>query len=188
MTAVPADDVGLAAFNALAPERARADLRGCNAARGWAEMVERRRPYGDRGAVLAAAGEASADLSDADVDEGLAAHPRIGRPAAGGRWSREEQSGVRRADEALALGNRDYERRFGRRYLVCATGLDGEHLLADLRGRLDNDDDTERRVVAGELAKIARLRVAKLLDELGAERERSIECGTGHTGPAGVRP
>ncbi|NUS08957.1 MAG: 2-oxo-4-hydroxy-4-carboxy-5-ureidoimidazoline decarboxylase, partial [Nonomuraea sp.] len=107
-----------------------------------------------------------------DVLEALSAHPRIGERAAGegreSRWSRQEQSGV--PDDlraALAAGNRAYEQRFGHVYLVCATGLSGSELLARLRARLGNDEETERGVVRDELAKITRLRLGKLMEEEG---------------------
>jgi len=173
VTAVTAADQGVAAFNELPADRAMAELTVCNAATGWAEALARGRPYPDRAAVTAAAEGASDALTVADVRVALDAHPRIGERT-DSRWSRDEQSGVRREEStlaALATGNRDYEERFGQIYLVCATGLDAEELLADVRARLDNDDAAEERVVAGELAKIAQLRVGKLLDELAGGRQ-----------------
>ena len=64
--------------------------------------------------------------------------------------------------EALAAGNREYERRFGHIYLVCATGKSADELLATLETRLTNDPATELRVAAAEQAKITRLRLEKL--------------------------
>ncbi|MGW5485770.1 2-oxo-4-hydroxy-4-carboxy-5-ureidoimidazoline decarboxylase [Streptosporangium sandarakinum] len=93
-------------------------------------------------------------------------------PGAGGReasWSRREQSGVAGADPAvlaaLAEGNRAYEARFGHIYLVRAAGLTAGEMLDRLRARLRNDEETERDVVRTELAGIARLRVARLLED-----------------------
>lgn len=167
------DDPGVAAFNGLPEDRALAELAVCNAATGWAAAIEAGRPYADRLAVLAAADRISAGLAVAAVRVALDGHPRIGARADGGeagsRWSQDEQSGVRREEATLASlerGNRDYEERFGHIYLVCASGLDAEQILADLRARLANDEQTEQRVVAGELAKIATLRLGKLLDEM----------------------
>ncbi len=84
-----------------------------------------------------------------------------------GGWSKQEQSGLADADVAvrtqLAEANRRYEQRFGQVYLVCATGRSAEELLELCRRRLHNDPDTERGVVLGELAKINRLRLHKLL-------------------------
>ncbi len=173
VAAVTADDPGVAAFNSRPADPVLAELTVCNAAPGWAAAVERGRPYADRAALTAAAEAASDALTAQDVRVALDGHPRIGQRAAtgeaGARWSQTEQSGVRREESTLAAleqGNRDYDERFGHIYLVCATGLDAGQMLADLRTRLGNDDDTEQRVVAGELAKIAQLRIGMLLDEL----------------------
>ena len=100
----------------------------------------------------------------------LAAHPRIGEKAAGNgaeaAWSREEQSAVEQdaaVQQALAEGNRAYEQRFDRVFLICATGRSGEEVLADLRSRLGNDEATEAAVVADELRKIALLRLRRVV-------------------------
>ncbi|MEV4377665.1 2-oxo-4-hydroxy-4-carboxy-5-ureidoimidazoline decarboxylase [Streptosporangium sp. NPDC049644] len=170
---------GLAAFNALGTEEAEAELLACCACRDFAARVAASRPYRglDRLAEVAEATVRSLDWSG--VHEALAAHPRIGEPpreggpAAGrsgreGAWSRREQSGVEAAGrevlDRLAEGNRAYERRFGHVYLICATGLSAEEMLARLTERLGNDEDTERNVVRAELAKITRLRLGKLLE------------------------
>ncbi|MEU4418762.1 2-oxo-4-hydroxy-4-carboxy-5-ureidoimidazoline decarboxylase [Nocardia salmonicida] len=82
-------------------------------------------------------------------------------------WSRAEQATVTRTaetDRELAVGNQAYEDRFGRVFLICATGLSGEEILKSLRSRLDNDDATEQAVVADELRKIALLRLRKVVD------------------------
>ncbi|HWU19908.1 MAG TPA: 2-oxo-4-hydroxy-4-carboxy-5-ureidoimidazoline decarboxylase, partial [Nocardioides sp.] len=109
-------------------------------------------------------------FTPAEVDQALAAHPRIGERAEGGHaeaaWSRQEQAGVTTTtdvQQALAAGNRAYEERFGRVFLICATGLHAEEILADLRARLDHDTETEAGVVADELRKIALLRLDRVL-------------------------
>ncbi|HEX9336660.1 MAG TPA: 2-oxo-4-hydroxy-4-carboxy-5-ureidoimidazoline decarboxylase, partial [Pseudonocardiaceae bacterium] len=92
-------------------------------------------------------------------------HPRIGERAAPGSMSATEQSGVDSmtlADRLLAA-NLAYERRFGHIYLVCASGRDGEDLLADLAARMGNDPATELGVVRRELGKIARLRLERII-------------------------
>ncbi|MEV4162812.1 2-oxo-4-hydroxy-4-carboxy-5-ureidoimidazoline decarboxylase [Nonomuraea dietziae] len=154
-------------LNALSPEEAEKELLACCASRAFAREVAAGRPYAGRAELGAAAEAAVRALAWPDVEEALAAHPRIGERAAGaGReseWSRQEQSGVEdhlRAE--LAEGNRVYEQRFGHVYLICATGLSGEEMLARLKERLDNDEATERAVVRDELAKITKLRLARI--------------------------
>ncbi len=65
--------------------------------------------------------------------------------------------------EAIASVNREYERRFGYIYIVCATGKTPEEMLALARERLGNDPATELVVAAEEQRKITRLRLDKLL-------------------------
>jgi 2-oxo-4-hydroxy-4-carboxy-5-ureidoimidazoline decarboxylase len=160
------EGVGLAGFNARPAEQAREALLGCCRAERWAAQVTTGRPYSSLGALQARAAEV---LTDEDVTEALAGHPRIGQaPAAThSSWSRSEQSGVAGADEAvraeLAAGNQAYEARFGHIYLVCAAGRSATELLAILQARLANDPETERQVMRGELIKINDLRLAQLI-------------------------
>src|SRR5215213_6530800 len=85
-------------------------------------------------------------LAPADWLEAFAHHPRIGeRQAAAAQsatargWSADEQRGAAAAGDdvkaALAAGNREYERRFGHIYLVCATGKTAPEMLGVLRQR-----------------------------------------------------
>ena len=147
-----------------------AELRACCASTAWAEAVAAAGPYASLDDLVRASDRVIADLAWPDVEEALAAHPRIGERAAGsGReaaWSRQEQSGAAAAGtavlDALRDGNEAYERRFGHVYLVCATGRDAEEMLGILNARLGNDAETERAVVRAELTKIVKLRLEKL--------------------------
>jgi len=159
------------ALNAADADTAAAMLHPCCASTAWARAVVAHRPYADLAAVIAVSDPVVAELSWADVQEALAAHPRIGdRPTVAAttekRWSQGEQAGVADADQevltALADGNAAYESRFGHVYLVCASGKSAEELLGILQDRLDNDPAQEQDVVRGELAAITRLRLGKL--------------------------
>ena len=156
-------------FNAAPAAGLRPQLLACCDVPSWADAVLEGRPYGDLAALLATADEAARRFTRADVDRALAQHPRIGERAAGestgSRWSRQEQAGVDAdAQEALLEGNRAYENRFGRVFLICATGLSAGQILQNLHSRLGNDDGTEAGVVAEELRKIALLRLRKVVD------------------------
>jgi 2-oxo-4-hydroxy-4-carboxy-5-ureidoimidazoline decarboxylase len=157
--------VKLDEWNALDTADAERELRQVCAAPRWAREVVAGRPYPDMASLQATA---EVTLADADLDEAMAGHPRIGDRAAGGA-SRREQSGVAGADPetlaALSDGNRAYEERFGHVYLVCATGRSARELLDILRARLGNDPATERAVALAELAAINRLRIARLFAE-----------------------
>ena len=166
---------GIAVFNSLPAERARAELLTCGAVPAWAEAVAAGRPYPSRAALLSAADTAARSLTWEQVCQGLAAHPRIGERAQGdsreAAWSRQEQSGAAGADAtgrvALVDANRKYEAKFGHVFLIFASGRDETEILAEARRRLGNDVATERIVVAEELRKIALLRLGRLIDGLG---------------------
>ncbi len=154
-------------------------LLACCDVPSWADDVVARRPYPDVDAVAEAADAAARGLTPAEVDRALAAHPRIGERAEGATteaaWSRGEQGSVDAGVEtrrSLHHGNLAYEERFGRVFLICASGLSAEEILTALRRRLDNDDAAEAGEVADELRKIAVLRVRKLLDPSTAIDQR----------------
>lgn len=164
-----ADPGGL---NSLPREQLLQQLRSCLDIPRWAEDVAAGVPFPDAESVQRTADTAAPGLTEEEISGALAAHPRIGqRPAGSGTeaaWSRNEQSGVDASDEDLTeqlrRGNADYEQRFGHVYLVCASGRSGAELLEILRSRLHNDPADELRVVDEELRKIARLRLARLID------------------------
>lgn len=117
---------------------------------------------------LISASEACWDgLSTEDRLEAFAAHPRIGDRRAAGSAA-EEQAGARGASaETLAeleRANRDYEERFGRVFLVCATGRSAEEMLALCRERLQNDPRVELEIASAEQKKITALRLLRWLD------------------------
>jgi 2-oxo-4-hydroxy-4-carboxy-5-ureidoimidazoline decarboxylase len=154
-------------------DRLRASVRACCAAESWVERIVGGRPYSSEAALAETSDHATAALDDTGLAQALAGHPRIGARVSGhsGAWSRQEQSGVADADSdvraQLAAANAAYEQRFGHVYLVCATGRSADELLAVCLDRLKNDPAEEHGVVLVELAKINRLRLAKLLHPEG---------------------
>ena len=132
----------------------------------WARRVLAGGPFRDAEALFDRADRVLAELPDAELDAALDGHPRIGAKADNPSSARE-QARVADATDAvkaeLAEKNRAYDDKFGYVYLVCASGCTAEELLAILTDRLDNDPETERRVMRSELAKINRLRLERLL-------------------------
>jgi 2-oxo-4-hydroxy-4-carboxy-5-ureidoimidazoline decarboxylase len=152
----------LASFNAAPADEAIAAMLGCCASCRFAAAMAAGRPYPSTAVALAAVDAAFATLTWSDVLEAMERHPRIGARVSG--RSATEQAGVADATRsALLAGNADYEDRFGHVFLICATGLSGDQMLAALRERLKNNEEMERSVTTTELAKITRLRVAKEL-------------------------
>lgn len=165
-------------FHDLPPAEAEQALLACCASPAWAAALAAGRPYEDVAAVLRAADTQLTGLDWDEIEKALAAHPRIGERASGsGReaaWSRREQSAAAEAGAAvqaeLAEANAEYERTFGRVFLICANGRPAGEILASLRSRLGNDEHTERAVVRDELRGIVRLRLTRWLGELSSVR------------------
>ena len=173
MAADPSTSV--AALDALPPHEAWLLLQSCCGATSWVDAMVSRRPFHTLGVLLREADDVWWSLAPGDWREAFDHHPRIGERSAATeqsaqsqRWSAREQEGMSAAAgdvrQALVEGNREYERRFGHIYLVCATGKSADEMLALLRERLQNDPATELRVAAGEQAKITRLRLEKMFD------------------------
>ncbi|MBT0567424.1 2-oxo-4-hydroxy-4-carboxy-5-ureidoimidazoline decarboxylase [Williamsia sp. CHRR-6] len=161
---------GITSFDELTPQQAIHSLYACCSSSIWALRVAAARPFGDPERLYATADRILAELTEADLDEALEGHPRIGeRPTSAA--SMREQSGVTGADESvladLRTYNAQYEDRFGHVYLVFAGGRPAAELLAILRQRLDNDAETERRIMRAELAKINRSRLERMLEPRG---------------------
>lgn len=83
--------------------------------------------------------------------------------------SRSEQAGVDPEDaaaaEALAAGNRAYEEKFGRVFLIRAAGRTAPEILAALNERLANSPAQEDVIVAQQLREIALLRLEGVISE-----------------------
>ncbi len=158
-------------FNDEPADRAVQALRACNAAPRFAAELVAGRPYRDADTLVARAEEVARSLPWEDVAVALAAHPRIGDRVEGAsaeaRASRREQSSMADADDetrdALLEGNRAYEERFDHVFLIRAAGRSPDEMLAELRRRLGNDEDTERAEVTEQLAQITALRVRELV-------------------------
>ncbi|MEZ5152275.1 2-oxo-4-hydroxy-4-carboxy-5-ureidoimidazoline decarboxylase [Rhodococcus zopfii] len=163
-----------ATFDALPADDAVALLQTCCSSPAWAHRVAAARPYGDRAALLRTATDLALALSDPELGDALAGHPRIGERSDSAA-SRREQSSVATATTevraALAAGNRAYEEKFGHVYLVRAAGRSAGELLGILHRRLDHDAATERGEVRAALADITRLRLELLIDGAAGPEE-----------------
>ncbi|NUT72881.1 2-oxo-4-hydroxy-4-carboxy-5-ureidoimidazoline decarboxylase [Pseudarthrobacter sp. C4D7] len=163
----------LAEFNSADPSSAQATLRPCIDVSRWVEAVAGARPFTGRNELLDFAARAANPFTSAEVEAAMAHHPRIGeRPTAASTeasMSRSEQAGVDPADtavaEALARGNREYEEKFGRVFLIRAAGRSAQDILAALNQRLTNSPEEEDRIVAQQLREIAVLRLEGLISE-----------------------
>ena len=154
-------------FNALDEATARSTVHACLAVERWVHEVVGARPYTDLAGLLKQACASAENLSDAELAAALTRHPRIGERLtaddAEAAMSTAEQSGVDAADRTvtsrLREGNQRYEHRFGRVFLIRATGRGSDGILSELERRLANDDETERRETVSELRQVALVRL-----------------------------
>ena len=163
-------DISVDGFNALPEAEATQRLLTCLSVPRWATEVAGGRPYADYAALTAQAEASAAELSDDDLSAALDGHPRIGERAGAGHaagFSAREQAHVDRNDAdvmaALAEGNREYEQRFDRVFLIRAARRSSTEILAELRRRLANDAETERAETVAALREIALLRLKDVM-------------------------
>lgn len=155
-------------FNSMTERQRMHLLFGVCSSTIWARRVMVGGPFRNPDALFDRADRVLAELPDAEIDAALDGHPRIGAKADNPSSAREQAAVAVAGDEVkaqLALKNREYDEKFGYVYLVCASGRSAEELLAILTERLDNDPETERRVMRSELAKINRLRLERLVSD-----------------------
>jgi len=164
----------LARWNSLPVHEAAKEILPCCGSKAWARGVSARRPIRDGASLLAASDEVWKNLPESDWLEAFRSHPRIGEshapPSASPQsasWSKGEQQKVGDAGvevkQALAEGNRAYEQRFNRIFIVCASGKSAPEILQILERRLRNDDKTELHEAAEQQRQIVHIRLKKWL-------------------------
>jgi 2-oxo-4-hydroxy-4-carboxy-5-ureidoimidazoline decarboxylase len=166
----------LSQWNLLPEGEAAAQILPCCGSQAWARALVSQRPVEDLAALQAASDRIWSSLSVADWLEAFASHPRIGSAAPAGKsspqsvaWSAREQSDATKADDsvklALAAASRKYELKFGRLFIICATGKSAAEILDNLERRLNNEEPVEFQEAAGQQRQITHLRLKKWLTE-----------------------
>jgi len=164
----------LGLLNVMDEPELRAALANYLSAPAWIDRMMASRPFATPAALFAASDAAADALRDEQWLEAFRHHPRIGERTAeraqsdvSSGWSAREQSAVHGATAAdvaaLAEANREYERRFGHVFIVCASGRSARDMLAALRARLGNHPSMELKTAAAEQRTITRLRFEKVL-------------------------
>jgi OHCU decarboxylase len=147
-------------------------LASC-ASRRWAAGMIALRPITNIATLSKAADRVWGEMGEPDWLEAFRAHPRIGErkaadaPELSEAWSQQEQAGTintaANVMREIAEGNIAYEQRFGFTYVVCATGKNGEEMLAILRRRLGNGRMAELKEAAEQQRQIMQIRLGKWL-------------------------
>jgi OHCU decarboxylase len=158
-------------FNHAPTPEAEAQLLACCGSPRWAQTLAEQRPFATPEALIAAAGKLWFSLHADDWLAAFACHPRIGEKKAATTLylasSESEQAAAQDTltpvAEALLLGNRAYEAKFGFRYIVFASGRTAPELLAVLEARLANSREEELQEAARQQQRITNLRMRKWL-------------------------
>ncbi len=160
-------------WNSIDPALAAREILPCCGSTAWAAELAARRPIADEDHLLVISDAVWLGLPEAAWQEAFESHPRIGeRKAAAAtaqslQWSGSEQSAAMGADAAAKLAleeaNRRYEAKFGRIFIVCASGKSAVEILAILEARLNNDAHTELHEAAEQQREITQLRLQRWL-------------------------
>ncbi len=164
----------LARWNKSPFDEAVAQILPCCSSRAWAREMAARRPFLDDVALVAASDEIWRALSTSNWMEAFRGHPRIGESIshvrsteASATWAMQEQMSVADAADAtkivLAETNREYEKKFGHIFIVCATGKSTPEMLEILTRRMSNDAETEIHEAAEQQRQITQIRLRKWL-------------------------
>lgn len=162
--------IGLDAFNGMPLRKAVHALYECCNSVPLARDLADGRPYEDHDALFRRADALLFSLKETEVDTILEAYPQVGsRPRSA--KSRAEQCAVwdtcPELMAELTASAQQYAERFGFGFVMCVGGLDADGVLTAMRDRLHHDEETERKVVRNELAKINRTRLERMLGPEG---------------------
>ena len=161
-------------WNSLDRDAAAEAVLACCGSRAWAEELAARRPIADEAALLEESSDVWRALPVEAWLEAFDSHPRIGEQRPQGHATDEslkssatEQAVALSADEAAKIAlkdaNRRYEARFGRIFIICASGRSASEILAGLEARMKNDDATELCEAAEQQRQITALRLKRWL-------------------------
>jgi 2-oxo-4-hydroxy-4-carboxy-5-ureidoimidazoline decarboxylase len=164
----------LARWNALDTADAAREALPCCGSNAWALALASKRPIADETSLIETSTAIWWALPEQAWREAFDSHPRIGQKHAVShatkeslQWSAKEQQNVTADDatkQALEKANQRYEERFGRIFIVCATGKTSAEILTLLESRLQHDDATELREAAEQQLQITQLRLNKWLN------------------------
>ena len=168
-------DGTLERWNRCNAEQAEAEVLPCCGSRAWARAMTARRPLVEEAEVLRAASEVWRELPEKAWMEAFASHPRIGEREApqsatrrSAAWSTEEQRtamlGEACVQQELRRLNEEYERRFGRVFLICAAGRSAQEIAAELERRMTNEPRAELVEAAEQQRQITALRLTRWME------------------------
>ena len=174
---MPSQSAVLIRWNEVSANAAAREILPCCGSRAWANRLASLRPFAEASQLYEASDKVWFGLTEDDWGEAFNSHPRIGQQQALAAtaeslaWSSQEQGAAMSASGsmedatklALAEGNRQYEDRFGRIFIVCAAGKSAAEILAILNSRMNNNASMEWREAAEQQRQITQLRLRRWL-------------------------
>jgi 2-oxo-4-hydroxy-4-carboxy-5-ureidoimidazoline decarboxylase len=165
----------LARWNSLDLADASREVLPCCGSQAWADALSSQRPISEEASLVQASAAIWLALPEDAWQEAFDSHPRIGQRHAQTRatdeslqWSAQEQRSALSEEEAARLAlqeaNHRYEQKFGRIFIVCASGKTTGEILAVLETRMQNDTATELREAAEQQRQITQLRLRRWLE------------------------
>ncbi len=162
-------------WNSLDEDAAAEVVLPCCGSRAWAAELAARRPIADEAALIAESSAVWRKLPVQCWQEAFDSHPRIGERKAQGhatdaslKSSATEQAVALSADEAAKVAlkdaNRRYEERFGRIFIICASGRSASEILTALEARMKNDEAAELLEAVEQQRLITELRLKRWLE------------------------
>ena len=163
----------LVRWNALDAASAAREILPCCGSQAWADAVTASRPFAAPAALFEASDAVWAVLPESAWRQAFDSHPRIGQQHARAAtaeslaWSSQEQRAAMSQDDAaklaLAEANRRYEEKFGRIFIVCASGKSAAEILTILERRMHNSAAAELLEAAEQQRQITQLRLRRWL-------------------------
>jgi 2-oxo-4-hydroxy-4-carboxy-5-ureidoimidazoline decarboxylase len=161
-------------FHHLDPSQKKALLHQCCGSTSWVQKMLDVAPVESLRDFLIYAEEKWYECNENDWKEAFLHHPQIGdidalrQKFSSDQFAGNEQSSINLASEKslqlLAEGNKQYVKKFGYIFIVCATGKSVEEMLSLLNKRLQNAPEDEIKIAMEEQNKITKLRLEKLLN------------------------
>jgi 2-oxo-4-hydroxy-4-carboxy-5-ureidoimidazoline decarboxylase len=168
-------NVVLKRWNSLSELEAAQEILPCCGSQAWAAEMAARRSITGATALMVIADAVWLGLPKSAWEEAFASHPQIGEQKVQGEaterslaWSKEEQRAVSHEEtvrRALEEGNRRYQAKFGRTFIVRASGRSAEEILALLEQRLGYDAKVELHEAAEQQRQITQLRLKRWLEQ-----------------------
>jgi len=150
------------------------ELFKCCSSMAWVENLAKRRPFSDISHLINEAQSVWQSLGERDWLEAFSGHPQIGdlstlekKYGNTTEWASGEQSGVGGASKEVLVQlseyNKNYLKKFGFIFIVCATGKSASEMLELLKARIDNKPEVEMKIASAEQFKITKIRLEKLI-------------------------